>query len=245
MQQPLSVLPRDIISCNVNYFEGDLLLTCTYSPDISPEDFKKLGEGRSVYSFCPELTHLDKLGLKMNTIFRIGKVTSLTVLTKDGSPHSMQIPLMVQEAAENMKFDKDKIRYFCLEGGKLHEISDFCVRKARHYSEIEKLLPYAKLEKVTSLLRSSAGCPNDRAETYESVIRHLKEEIAETEGALRSGNMEHFFEEVGDLLFNIGLIGQIAEENDHFALRKIAGCAADKMIKRHKKIFDEIGFFKY
>ncbi|GCE15678.1 hypothetical protein [Tengunoibacter tsumagoiensis] len=153
---------RDIISVNVNVFKGDLLLTCTYSQDVNPEAYKSLSEGRNVFSFCPELHHLDKLGFKLCTIFRLKRVETLYVLTKDGSPHSMQIPLMVQEAAEDVGFDKANIRYFCLEGGGVHEISDLTIRKARHYSEIEQVLPYAKLEKVTEILRSENGCPSKR-----------------------------------------------------------------------------------
>lgn len=238
MNAPINALPRDIVSYNVNFFEGDLLLTCTYAPDISPKDFEKLSKGRSVYSFCPELSHLDKLGLKLNTIFRLKKVTSLTVLTKDGSPHSMQIPLMVQEAAENMNFDKNSIEYYCLEGGKLYKISDLAVRKARHYSDIEKLLPYAKLEKVTEILRGKDGCPNDRSETYNSIIEHLKEEVTEAEQALEKRDMENFVEEVGDILFNLSLIGEIGRESGSFNFTEIAEKSATKMMLRHEAVFN-------
>lgn len=238
-------LPRDIISCNVNFFEGDLMLTCTYSPDISPAHFEKLAKGRSVFSFCPELTHLDTLGLKMTTIFRLERVTSLTVLTKDGSPHSMQIPLMVQEAAENAKFNKEKIHYYCLEGGKIHSISDLAVRKARHYSEIEQLMPYAQLEKVTQILRGEGGCPNDRAETLTSLVEHLKEEVGEVEEALKENNIAHFLEEVGDLLFNISLIGKVLEEKGDGSLRRIAEASAQKMVARHESVFAVHSRLKY
>jgi len=227
----------DIISVNVNMFKDDILLTCTYSPDVNPKEYTKLSEGRSVYSFCAELHHLDKLGFKLCTIFRLKRIKSLYVLTKDGSPHSMQIPLMVQEAAENVGFDKSNIRYFCLEGGKLYEISDLSIRKARHYSEIERLLPYAELEKVTEILRSKGGCPNDQKETFLSVLEHLRAEVDEIKTALKSNDTKNLKEEMGDVLFNLALIGQIAKEKELFELSNIAKQAAQKMITRHPKVF--------
>lgn len=231
-------VPSDIIATNVNVFSGDLFLTDTYSPEINPEAFNRLSAGRRAVSFCPELTHLDILGFKLCTIFRLKRVTSLVVLTKDGSPHSMQIPLMVQEAAEDVGFDKSNIEFYCLEGGKVHSISDLAVRKARHYSEIEPLLPYAKLEVVTSVLRGENGCPNDRKETYESVIEHLREEVEELAQALQKNDMQNFYEEAGDILYNLALIGQISNEKQESRLSEIAGRAAQKMIDRHETVFN-------
>ncbi|MBU3978452.1 hypothetical protein KJ980_07825 [Patescibacteria group bacterium] len=236
-QQSPFTQPRDIISVNVNMFKDDILLTCTYSPEINPLEYTKLNKERAVYSFCPELHHLDKLGFKLCTIFRLKRIKSLYVLTKDGSPHSMQIPLMVQEAAEDTGFDKSNIRYFCFEGGKMYEISDLSVRKARHYSEIEKLLPYAKLEKVIEILRGGNGCKNDQKETFLTVIEHLKEEVSEIENAVKTNDMNNLLEEIGDVLFNLALMGQIAKEKELFELKNVVNQVSKKMIDRHPEIF--------
>lgn len=238
-------VPPNIIESNVNQFSGDILLTCTYSPQINPKDFEMLAEGRTAFSFSAELTHLDILGLKICTIFRLDRVTSLTTLTKDGSPHSMQIPLMVQEAAENVGFPKDKIRYYCLEGGKLFEFGDLTVRKARHYSDIEALMPHAKLAKVTKILRSENGCPNDRQETYESVIDHLQEEVSEVAEAFKNNDPDNFVEELGDLLFNIYLMAQIGQEEGKFTINDIIDAVATKMIVKHPDVFTQKFKFKY
>lgn len=231
-------VPPNLIASNVNVFTGDLLLTCTYSPEINPTVFEELSRGRRAFSFCPELTHLDKLGFKLCTIFRLKRVTSLVVLTKDGSPHSMQIPLMVQEAAEDVGFDKNNIHYFCLESGEVHEISDLTVRKARHYSEIEKLLPFAKLHKVAHILRAPGGCPNDRAETYKSVVEHLEEEVGEVRQAVENNDIDNLIEELGDVLFNLFLMSQIASEDGKFSIHQVMDKVADKMIRNHESIFE-------
>ncbi len=130
-------LQKNLILSNVNVFEGDILLCDSYVAEIAASDVAKFSENKSVYYFAPELNHIDKLGFKLCTIFRLGRVTSLTVFTKDGSPHSLQIPLIIQEAAEDVRFEKNKITYFVWEKSRIYQISDSTVRKARHLSEIE------------------------------------------------------------------------------------------------------------
>lgn len=142
---PSMIFPKNFILSNVNFFEGDILLCDSYVPEVAPDYFLELSKGRCAYHYAPELEHIDKLGFKLCTVFRIGKVKSVTVFTKDGSPHGLQIPLVVQEAAENIKFDKTKIKYFVWEKGNLHEVSDKAVRKARHLSEIEQLINQREL----------------------------------------------------------------------------------------------------
>lgn len=234
---PITDMPPNLISTNVNTPTGSILLICTYTMSIAPELISRLAVGREVYSFCPELSHLDVLGLKLTTMFRIGKVTDLVVLTKDGSPHSMQIPLMVQEAAENTNFDKSRISYQALEGGKVHTIGDRTIRKARHYSEIEKIMPLAKLRKVVEILRAPGGCPNDQAETWESVIDHLREETEEVAEAVKLQDFDNLCDELGDVLFNIMLMARIAEEKELFSIEDVVANSADKMIRGHKKVF--------
>jgi len=229
---------RDIISVNVNMFSGDLLLSCTYAPDVDPEVYARLAKKRSAYTFCPELHHLDKLGFKLCTIFRLDRVNSVTVLTKDGSPHSMQIPLMVQEAAEDVGFDKANIHYYCLEGGGLHEFSDLAVRKARHYSEIERLLPFARLDKVAEVLRGVDGCSNDQSETMLTIVDHLHEEVDEVLAALKTEDTGNLLEEIGDIMFNVAMLGRIATEQGISDLARLADRSAQKMIDKHPKVFD-------
>ena len=244
-QQREANVPPNLISTNVNTPSGSILLVCTYTTTIMPEVIEQLSAGREVYSFCPELSHLDVLGLKLTTMFRIGKVTDLVVLTKDGSPHSMQIPLMVQEAAENTNFSKDKINYFAFEDGGIHAYRDLTVRKARHYSAIEEVMDLAQLRKIVEILRAPGGCPNDRAETWDSVIDHLREETEEIAEAVAKTDFTNLEEEIGDLLFNIYLLAGIGEDQGLFSIESIAAKCSQKMIKNHPAVFTEDRKFKY
>ena len=135
-----SQIARDFLTSNVNAFDGNLLICDTYVQELYPDIYERLGKGKSIFSFCPEMIHADKLGFKLCTTLRLGRVGSVTTLSKDGSPHGLQIPLTVQETGENVGFDKKKIKYFVVEKSHLYEISDDAVRKARHLSEIEALL---------------------------------------------------------------------------------------------------------
>jgi hypothetical protein len=137
--------PTDFIESNVNLYKGQLLICDSYLyeiamarcwEEVAGEGFGQIDYKYMVRSFCPEKTLLDIFGFKMSTVLRLGRVAKIVVFTKDGSPHSLQIPLAIQEAAENVGFPKDKISYFVLEKDKVHAVSDAAVRMARHLSEI-------------------------------------------------------------------------------------------------------------
>lgn len=134
------ILVDDFLSNNVNAFSGDVLLCDSYVVRMFPDLVLAAANGRSSFSYAPELSHVDQLGFKISTIFRLGRLSSLHVLIKDGSPHSAQMPSVVQEAAANSIFPFDKIRFFVVEKGSQYEISHEGVRAARHLSEIEALM---------------------------------------------------------------------------------------------------------
>jgi 5-(carboxyamino)imidazole ribonucleotide mutase len=130
----------DFLSNNVNAFSGDILLCDTYVARMYPQIVESAKLGRTCFHYAPETCHVDQLGFKLSTAFRLGRLTSLDVLTKDGSPHSVQIPFIVQEAATNTSFPIDKIRILVIEKGTLSAVSHRAVRLARHLSEVEALL---------------------------------------------------------------------------------------------------------
>jgi 5-(carboxyamino)imidazole ribonucleotide mutase len=130
----------DFLANNVNAFSGDVLLCDTYVTRMYPQIVDSVKQGRACFSYAPETCHVDQLGFKLSTAFRLGRMTSLDVLTKDGSPHSLQIPLIVQEAATNASFPFSKIRIFVIEKGTLVQVSHVAVRLARHLSEVNAML---------------------------------------------------------------------------------------------------------
>ncbi|MGI0480908.1 nucleoside triphosphate pyrophosphohydrolase [Geminocystis sp. CENA526] len=98
-----------------------------------------------------------------------------------------------------------------------------------------------KLIQVVAQLRSpEGGCLWDLAQTQQSLIPYIIEEAYEVVDALHSQNQEAIAEELGDLLLQVVLQAQIAQEKDYFNLENIAEIITAKLIRRHPHVFDNL-----
>jgi XTP/dITP diphosphohydrolase len=98
-----------------------------------------------------------------------------------------------------------------------------------------------KLIQVVAQLRSNdGGCPWDLAQTQQSLIPYIIEEAYEVVDALHSQNQEAIADELGDLLLQVVLQAQIAQEKDYFNLENIAEIITAKLIRRHPHVFDNL-----
>lgn len=88
-------------------------------------------------------------------------------------------------------------------------------------------------------LRAPDGCPWDRQQTTASMAPHLVEEAFEAADALRRGDPVTSQEELGDVLVNVAMIGQIASETGRFSCDAIAAAAAQKLVRRHPHVFGD------
>ncbi len=95
----------------------------------------------------------------------------------------------------------------------------------------------ARLCEVVRRLRAPDGCPWDREQTTTSMCSHLLEEAYEALDALRTGDDQAAAEELGDVLLNIAIIAEIAQERGAFDLDRVAAGAADKLVRRHPHVF--------
>jgi tetrapyrrole methylase family protein/MazG family protein len=93
------------------------------------------------------------------------------------------------------------------------------------------------LRKVIATLRAPGGCPWDRVQTHESLRPFLLEEASETLEALDGGDPAALCEELGDLLLEVLLHVQIAEEAGEFALADVVYGVSDKLVRRHPHVF--------
>ena len=97
---------------------------------------------------------------------------------------------------------------------------------------------FSKLKKVVARLRSPFhGCPWDQIQTHTSLIPYLLEEAHEVADAIRHGNDDNLKEELGDLLLQITLHAQIADEEGRFCLEDIAEDIREKLVRRHPHVF--------
>src|SRR5687767_13395963 len=96
-----------------------------------------------------------------------------------------------------------------------------------------------RLKKIVHDLRSPAGCPWDREQTHKSLLPNLIEEAYEVLEAIQNDDPEHMCEELGDLLLQVVLHGEIASESGAFDLDRIAHGISDKLIRRHPHVYGE------
>ncbi len=95
----------------------------------------------------------------------------------------------------------------------------------------------ARLTDLVSRLRGPGGCPWDAEQTGETIRMHLLEEAYEVLDAVERGSREELCGELGDLLFQVLFLAQLAEEEGAFDLVDVMDGITEKMIRRHPHVF--------
>jgi tetrapyrrole methylase family protein/MazG family protein len=93
---------------------------------------------------------------------------------------------------------------------------------------------------VIARLRTPDGCPWDREQTHTSLRPFLIEEAYEALDALDRDDMSDLEEELGDLLLQIVLHAQIANEEGDFNIQQVLEGINTKLIRRHPHVFSEV-----
>jgi len=93
---------------------------------------------------------------------------------------------------------------------------------------------------IIGRLRSPEGCPWDRKQRKEDLLRYLQDEACEAVDAVRGGDPGEAREELGDLLFQILFLVRLYEEENEFTLEDVLREISEKMIRRHPHVFGDI-----
>lgn len=105
----------------------------------------------------------------------------------------------------------------------------------------EELGNFELFRSVVAALRAENGCPWDRAQTFESLkpcmINEATEAIAAADIYRETGNADNLCEELGDVLLQVVLQAQIAEEEGLFSIEDVIRTVSRKMIRRHPHVF--------
>ena len=101
----------------------------------------------------------------------------------------------------------------------------------------EKKYDLAGLVNIVAELRGENGCPWDKEQTHETMVKHLREECEEVIEAIESKDDENLCEELGDVLFQVVMHSQIATERGVFAIEDVIDYVAKKMVRRHPHVF--------
>lgn len=106
--------------------------------------------------------------------------------------------------------------------------------------ELNRLVSISKIRKVIQILRDPIdGCPWDLKQDYNSLAPYSIEEVYELVDAIESNDIEEIKKELGDLLLQVILISQVAEDNGDFNFDDVANEISKKIIRRHPQIFDK------
>lgn len=102
---------------------------------------------------------------------------------------------------------------------------------------------FEEFQNVIARLRAPDGCPWDQEQTHSSLKAACIEESAEVICGINiledTGNPDNLKEELGDLLLQVVMHAQIAEEEGLFTMDDVIQGISEKMIRRHPHVFGE------
>ena len=102
---------------------------------------------------------------------------------------------------------------------------------------MEKTDKFLKLVDILEQLRGEHGCPWDKKQTHETLLKYLFEESEEYKQAVLNKDYENMKEELGDVLLQVIFHAQIAKENKIFDIYDVLDTINEKMIRRHPHVF--------
>ncbi|MCM1091413.1 MAG: MazG family protein [Muribaculum sp.] len=107
-----------------------------------------------------------------------------------------------------------------------------------------KKYTYDDFLEIIKTLRGENGCPWDREQTHMSLRSCLMEEAAEVLAGIRiydqTGDYENMREELGDVLLQVVMHAQIADEEGLFSMEDVVHEVAEKMVRRHPHVFGDV-----
>jgi tetrapyrrole methylase family protein/MazG family protein len=99
---------------------------------------------------------------------------------------------------------------------------------------------YDELRAIVAKLRAPDGCPWDREQTHASLRPYVLQEAYEVLATLDEGDMRRLPDELGDLLFQIVLHSQLAEEAGAFSMQDVIAGLSAKLVRRHPHVFGDV-----
>ena len=92
---------------------------------------------------------------------------------------------------------------------------------------------------TVSRLRAPDGCPWDREQTHQSLAQCLVDECSELLETIDLGDMDHMREELGDVLVQVVMHAQMADEVGRFNFGDVAREINEKLVRRHPHVFGD------
>ena len=93
---------------------------------------------------------------------------------------------------------------------------------------------------IKALRTPGTGCPWDLEQNHLTLRPYLIEEAYEVIDAIDRGEDRAVQEELGDLLLQVVLHAQVAEDRDAFSIREVIQGITEKMVRRHPHVFGSV-----
>ncbi len=98
---------------------------------------------------------------------------------------------------------------------------------------------FVQLKELFEILHGPCGCLWDKKQTHKTLIPYLKEETREFIDALKSGNLSHMKEELGDILLQVMFHSQLAKKEGRFTIEDVIEGLIKKLKRRHPHVFGD------
>ena len=105
-------------------------------------------------------------------------------------------------------------------------------------TELERY-DFEHLNEIMRKLCAPDGCPWDRVQTHASLRTCLLEEAYEVIDAIDEGDVDHLYDELGDLLMLVALHAEIARRHGEFDISDVTTAVCQKLISRHTHIYGD------
>jgi tetrapyrrole methylase family protein / MazG family protein len=97
------------------------------------------------------------------------------------------------------------------------------------------------LRAIVGRLRApEGGCPWDLSQTHQSLVPYVLEEAYEVADAIEHGTTADLMEELGDLLLQVALHAELADQEGDFDWNDVVRTLSAKLVYRHPHVFGDV-----
>src|SRR5438105_3809506 len=93
---------------------------------------------------------------------------------------------------------------------------------------------------VARLRAPEIGCPWDLEQTHRSLIPYVIEEAYEVVDAIETDDSAGLADELGDLLLQVMLHAEVADQSDEFEWNDVIRTLSEKLVRRHPHVFGDV-----
>ena len=102
---------------------------------------------------------------------------------------------------------------------------------------MKRKIKFDDLVRVMHRLRAPGGCPWDRKQTHNSLLKYLIEESQEVVEAVKKKDWFNLEEELGDILLQVLFHSELARERGDFDITDVMATLKSKLVGRHPHVF--------